>query len=102
MAVNKPTGDNARKGAVKKRTQLKTVVMGKPAWTKRDKTSGEFMAVKKSAKKFKGVGGEKGSAALRRRSTMFFFFSNRLGCLGSILVSAAITIALLFLFGVFR
>ena len=23
MAVNKPTGDNARKGAVKKRTQLK-------------------------------------------------------------------------------
>jgi hypothetical protein len=33
--------------------------MGKPAWTKRDKTSGEFMAVKKSAKKFKGVRGEK-------------------------------------------
>jgi hypothetical protein len=24
MAVNKPVGDNARKGAVKKRTQLKT------------------------------------------------------------------------------
>jgi hypothetical protein len=35
--------------------------MGKPAWTKRDKTSGEFMAVKKSAKKFKGVRREKGS-----------------------------------------
>jgi hypothetical protein len=35
-------------------------------------------------------------------SKMFFFFSNRLGCLGSILVSAAITIALLLLFGVFR
>jgi hypothetical protein len=33
---------------VKKRTQRKTAVMGKPAWTKRDKTSGEFMAVKKS------------------------------------------------------
>jgi hypothetical protein len=33
---------------------------------------------------------------------MFFFFSNRLGCLGSILVSAVITIGLLFLFGVFR
>ena len=47
MAVNKPVGDNARKGAVKKRTQRKTAVMGKPAWTKRDKTSGEFMAVKK-------------------------------------------------------
>jgi hypothetical protein len=29
--------------------------MGKPAWTKHDKTSGEFMAVKKSAKKSKGV-----------------------------------------------
>jgi hypothetical protein len=35
--------------------------MGKPAWTKRDKRSGEFMAVKKSAKKFKGVRREKGS-----------------------------------------
>jgi hypothetical protein len=59
MAVNKPVGDNARKGAVKKRTQLKTKVQGKPAWTKRDKTSGGFMAVKKSAKKFKGVKREK-------------------------------------------
>jgi len=55
MAVNKPVGDNARKGAVKKRTQRNTKLMGKPSWTKRDKTSGEFMAVKKSAKKFKGV-----------------------------------------------
>ena len=55
MAVNKPIGDNARKGAVRKRTQLKGKLMGKTAWTKRDKTSGEFMAVKKSAKKFKGV-----------------------------------------------
>jgi hypothetical protein len=61
MAVNKPAGDSARKGVVKKRTQLKSKVMGKPAWTKRDKTSGEFMAVKKSAKKFKGVRREKGS-----------------------------------------
>jgi hypothetical protein len=34
MAVNKPVGDNARKGAVKKRAQRKTAVMGKPAWTK--------------------------------------------------------------------
>jgi hypothetical protein len=40
---------------VKKRTQRRSKLMGKPAWTKRDKTSGEFMAVKKSAKKFKGV-----------------------------------------------
>jgi hypothetical protein len=26
MAVNKPTGDNARKGAVKKRSQTKTKI----------------------------------------------------------------------------
>ena len=58
MAVNKPAGDNARKGAVKKRTQLKNKLMGE-AWTKRDKKSGEFMDVKKSAKKFKGVRREK-------------------------------------------
>jgi hypothetical protein len=59
MAVNKPTGDNARKGPVKKRTQLKGKLQGKTAWTKRNKTSGEFMAVKKSKKKFKGVRREK-------------------------------------------
>jgi hypothetical protein len=55
MAVNKPTGDKARKGAVKKRSQLKGKLIGKPAWTKRDKKSGEFMDVKKSKRKFKGV-----------------------------------------------
>jgi hypothetical protein len=64
MAVNKPVGDNARKGAVKKRSQTKTKMGGAKTWTKRDKTSGEFMAVKKSstkksAKKFKGVRREK-------------------------------------------
>ena len=64
-AVNKPTGDNARKGAVKKRTQLKTGLGGVTTWTKRSKSSGEFMAVKKpakkktAAKKFKGVRREK-------------------------------------------
>jgi hypothetical protein len=31
---------------------------------------------------------------------VFFFFSNRLGCLGSILVSAVLTLILLFFFGV--
>jgi hypothetical protein len=61
MAVTKPAGDNARKGAVKKRTQLKTKLGGATAFTKRSKASGEFMAVKKpakgkkAAKKFKGV-----------------------------------------------
>jgi len=57
MAVNKPVGDNARKGAVKKRTQLKNKLTGTA--TKRNKTGGQFMAVKKSAKKFKGVRREK-------------------------------------------
>ena len=33
---------------------------------------------------------------------MFFFFSNRLGCLGSLLVSGLITVVLLFLFGLVR
>jgi hypothetical protein len=61
MAVNKPTGDNARKGAVKKRSQLKTKLGGATAWTKRNNKGGKFMAVKKptakkkAAKKFKGV-----------------------------------------------
>jgi hypothetical protein len=68
MAVNKPVGDKARKGAVKKRTQMKTKLGGATAWTKRSKTSGEFMAVKKpakktkAAKKFKGVRREKKAA----------------------------------------
>jgi hypothetical protein len=61
MAVNKPVGDKARKGAVKKRSQFKNTLAGATARTKRSKTSGEFMAVKKPAKKktaarkFKGV-----------------------------------------------
>jgi hypothetical protein len=58
MAVNKPIGDNARKGAVKKRTQLRNKLTGTP--TKRNKKGGQFMAVKKTAKKFKGVRREKG------------------------------------------
>lgn len=32
---------------------------------------------------------------------MFFFFSNRLGCLGSLAVSAVITLVVLALLGVF-
>jgi hypothetical protein len=41
---------NARKGEI----------VGRPAWTKRDKSTGEFMDVKKSKKKFKGVRREHG------------------------------------------
>ena len=35
MATNKPVGDNARKGAVKKRSQLTTKTMGKKTFTKK-------------------------------------------------------------------
>lgn len=59
MAVNKPVGDNARKGAVRKRSQRKGEVMGEMAWTKRDRETGEFMQVKKG-EKFKGVRREHG------------------------------------------
>jgi hypothetical protein len=58
MAVNKPTGDNARKGAVRKRSQLETKVMGEQHWTKRSKASGQFMD-QKDKDKFKGVRKEK-------------------------------------------
>jgi hypothetical protein len=33
---------------------------------------------------------------------MFFLFSNRLGCLGSLMLSGVITVVLLFMFGMLR
>ena len=33
---------------------------------------------------------------------MFFLFSNRLGCLGSVLISVVITVVLLLMFGMLR
>jgi hypothetical protein len=57
MASNKPTGDNSRKGAVKQRSQAenpKTDLM-----TKRNTKTGEFMDVKETGGKFKGVRKEK-------------------------------------------
>lgn len=54
MAVNKPVSNNARKGAVRKRTQVQTKVMGEKHWTKRSKESGQFMD-QKEKRKFKGV-----------------------------------------------
>ena len=50
MATNKP-----RHGFERKRSQLKTPVMGKKRWTKRDDKTGEFMAQRKTPKKFKSV-----------------------------------------------
>jgi hypothetical protein len=54
MAVNKPVGDNARKGAVRRRSQIETKIMGEKRWTKRSKQSGQFMDQKEQGK-FKGV-----------------------------------------------
>jgi hypothetical protein len=61
MAVNKPVGDSARKGAVRKRSQLKTKIEGEAHWAKRSLASGQFMDQKRSAaaKPFKGVRREK-------------------------------------------
>lgn len=75
MATNKPTGDNRRIGAVKKRTQLKTKLMGTTAWTKRNKNSGRFMDVKKSKKKFKGVRSERGAKKPARKNAKPFNIS---------------------------
>lgn len=56
MAKNKPIGDNARKGAVKQRSQVlnrKTNL-----FVKRDTETGRFMDVKTTGGKFKGVTNE--------------------------------------------
>lgn len=53
MAKNKPYGDNARKGAVKNRSQVLNPKTG--LYVKRDSDSGRFMDVKTSGGKFKGV-----------------------------------------------
>jgi hypothetical protein len=55
MATNPPPGDGHRNGAVKDRSQLKTKIMGEEKHTKRDDSTGEFMAQKKDGEKFKGV-----------------------------------------------
>lgn len=58
MATNKPTGNNARKGAVKERSQVQNPKTG--LWTKRDSETGKFMDVKTSSKEpFKGITKEK-------------------------------------------
>lgn len=59
MASNEPAGDGHRVGAIKKRSQLKTKVMGEERYTKRSKESGRFMDQKADGEKFKGVRKEK-------------------------------------------
>ena len=58
MATNKPYGDNARKGAVKGRSQVHNPKTD--LWVKRNTETGEFMDNKTSSKEpFKGVTKEK-------------------------------------------
>lgn len=57
MAVNKPYGDNARKGAVKTRSQVLNPKTG--LYVKRDSDTGQFIDVKTTGGKFKGVRKEK-------------------------------------------
>jgi hypothetical protein len=59
MASTEPVGDGHRIGAVKKRSQLKTKIMGEEHYTKRSKETGRFMDQKVDEKKFKGVRKEK-------------------------------------------
>ena len=57
MAKNPPPGDNARKGAVKGRSQVLNPIT--KLYVKRDTETGRFMDVKTSGGKFKGVRKEK-------------------------------------------
>lgn len=57
MAKNKPFGDNARVGAVRRRTQTFNGKTG--LFVKRDKETGRFIDVKTTGGKFKGVTKEK-------------------------------------------
>ena len=56
MAKNAPYGDNARKGAVKDRSQFQTP---SGLWAKRDAETGKIMDVKQDGEPFKGVRKEK-------------------------------------------
>jgi hypothetical protein len=57
MAINKPIGDNARKGAVRDRSQVYNPKIER--YVKRDRDTGQFMDVKSDSNKFKGVTTEK-------------------------------------------
>lgn len=57
MAGNGKTGDNRRHGYVGERTQSQNPVTG--LWTKRDTQTGQFIDVKTSGGKFKGIRKEK-------------------------------------------
>ncbi|WP_454721225.1 MULTISPECIES: hypothetical protein [Cupriavidus] len=58
MAKNTPVGDNARRGAVRDRSQTYNPVTD--TWVKRDTDTGRFMDQKKDGTPFKGVRKEHG------------------------------------------
>jgi hypothetical protein len=58
MAKNDPIGDNARRGAVKDRSQGQNPLNDN--WTKRNADTGRFMDQKQDGTPFKGVRKEKG------------------------------------------
>ena len=64
MAVD--TGRNTRKGAVRKRSQRKTKMMGQKRWTKRSRTSGEFMSQKKPSARKETTQGASNKKVIRR------------------------------------
>ncbi|WP_322008030.1 hypothetical protein [Paraburkholderia tropica] len=53
MAKNPPIGDNARRGAVRERSQVYNPQ--NDTWTKRDTNTGRFMDQKQDGEPFKGV-----------------------------------------------
>ncbi len=57
MATNPPKGDNARKGAVRDRSQVYNPKID--TWTKRDSNTGKFLDQKADDKPFKGIRKEK-------------------------------------------
>lgn len=57
MAKNKPIGDNTRKGAVKQRSQVLNPKTN--LYVKRNGENGQFMDVKTTGGKFKGIRKEK-------------------------------------------
>lgn len=57
MAKNSPVGDDARRGAVRDRSQVFNPQ--NQTWTKRDTGNGRFMDQKKDGDPFKGVRKEK-------------------------------------------
>ena len=53
MAKNKPYGDNARRGEVKKRSQVWNKKIGR--YVERSLEDGKFINVKSNSRRFKGV-----------------------------------------------